>query len=247
MGLNKISIAAVIALLGAVSVLHAETATQPASPAASPVSDPALQASPIAGTTPAVQPAASPEATPSAVPSAPTPETTTPAQTKGDVLTVPKKKPVAAKKKKPSSTPIRIVEDGMPGQGASMSQVEKHFGPPREKLAPVGNPPITRWVYGDYTVYFEHEYVIHSVRNEAVQPPEPAQPAATQQAPQQPVSPATMAPAPVQPAMQPAPAVQPAPAAQPSPVMEPAAPVMEPAAPVTAPVVPESVAPASGQ
>jgi hypothetical protein len=227
MGLNHLSIAAMIALLGAAPVLHAETAAQPASPAA-PASDPALQASPLPGTAPA----ATPEATPSAVPPAPAPATTAPVQTKGDVLTVPKQKPAAAKKKKASSTPIRIVEDGMPGRGASMSQVEKHFGQPREKVAPVGQPPITRWIYGDYTVYFEHEYVIHSVRNDgSAQPTAPAQPAPAQPAPQQPMAPAMeAAPAPAEPATQPA-----------VPVMEPAAPAMpEPAAPPAA-------APASGQ
>jgi hypothetical protein len=226
MGLNHFAIAAMIALLGAASVLHAETATQPASPAAA--SDPALQASPIAGSAPAAQPAAGPEATPSAEPSAPAPETTAPAQTQGDVLTIPKQKPTATKKKKASSTPIRIVEDGMPGRGASMSQVEKHFGQPREKVAPVGQPPITRWIYSDYTVYFEHEYVIHSVRNDGSAPPTtPAQPAPAQPV-QQPVAPAMeAAPAPTEPAM------------------PPAAPAMEPATPDTA--APPAAAPASGQ
>lgn len=191
MGLNHLSIVTMIALLGAASALHAETATQPASPAAAPASDPALQASPIAGSEPAAQPAAAPEATPSAEPSAPTPETTAPVQIKGDVLTVPKQKPTATKNKKASSTPIRIVEDGMPGRGVSMSQVEKHFGQPREKAAPVGQPPITRWIYSDYTVYFEYEYVIHSVRNDgSAQPTAPAQPAPMQPVPQQPAAPA---------------------------------------------------------
>jgi hypothetical protein len=39
------------------------------------------------------------------------------------------------------------------------------FGKPNEMLAPVGDPPITRWVYDRYTVYFEYSYVIHSVLN----------------------------------------------------------------------------------
>lgn len=231
MGLNHFAIAAMIALLGAASVLHAETATQPAAP----TSDPALQASPITGSVPATQPAAAPEATPSAEPSATNPETPTSAQTKGDVLAIPKQKPTATQKKKASSTPIRIVEDGMPGRGVSMSQVEKHFGQPREKVAPVGQPPITRWIYSDYTVYFEYEYVIHSVRNDgSAQPTAPVQPDPMQPAPQQPVAPAI---APTEPAMQPA-----APLTQPgTPVMEPAAPTMEPATPETA------APPASGQ
>lgn len=50
-----------------------------------------------------------------------------------------------------------------PRRGLSMPQVEERFGPPLEKLAPVGDPPITRWNYDKFTVYFEHQYVIHSV------------------------------------------------------------------------------------
>ncbi|SCZ67716.1 hypothetical protein [Thiohalomonas denitrificans] len=57
------------------------------------------------------------------------------------------------------------VEIEMPAKGMSMRQVEKRFGPPEQKAAPVGDPPITRWKYDDFTVYFEHQYVIHSVLN----------------------------------------------------------------------------------
>ncbi|MEJ2509695.1 MAG: hypothetical protein P8009_09500 [Gammaproteobacteria bacterium] len=53
----------------------------------------------------------------------------------------------------------------MPVRGMTMTQVEKQFGIPRNKLPPVGDPPITRWVYKDYTVYFEYKYVIHAVLN----------------------------------------------------------------------------------
>lgn len=51
----------------------------------------------------------------------------------------------------------------MPAKGMSMRQVEKRFGTPNAKLEPVGDPPITRWKYDEFTVYFEHQYVIHSV------------------------------------------------------------------------------------
>jgi len=50
-----------------------------------------------------------------------------------------------------------------PTRGLAMQQVEERFGPPREKFAPVGEPPITRWIYDKFTVYFEQQYVIHSV------------------------------------------------------------------------------------
>lgn len=50
-----------------------------------------------------------------------------------------------------------------------MSQVEKQFGAPEQKLSAVPDPgtklhpPITRWVYPQYVVYFEYNYVVHSV------------------------------------------------------------------------------------
>jgi outer membrane protein assembly factor BamE (lipoprotein component of BamABCDE complex) len=57
-----------------------------------------------------------------------------------------------------------------PKRGMTMSQVEKHFGAPTNKLTPAGgdaplHPVINRWVYADYTVYFERDRVIDSVAN----------------------------------------------------------------------------------
>jgi len=57
----------------------------------------------------------------------------------------------------------------MPTRGMSMENVEHIFGAPQEKLPAVPDPgtklhpPITRWVYPDYVVYFEYNYVIHTV------------------------------------------------------------------------------------
>lgn len=51
----------------------------------------------------------------------------------------------------------------MPVRGMHMDQVRAMFGQPREILPPVGDPPISRWVYDGYTVYFEYSYVIQSV------------------------------------------------------------------------------------
>jgi hypothetical protein len=50
-----------------------------------------------------------------------------------------------------------------PGRGLSMAQVEKKFGAPTERHAAVGKPPITRWDYPGFSVFFEHQWVIHSV------------------------------------------------------------------------------------
>jgi len=49
-----------------------------------------------------------------------------------------------------------------PVTGQTKTQVSKKFGEPTKKISAVGNPPISRWVYDDYTVYFDNDYVIHS-------------------------------------------------------------------------------------
>lgn len=51
----------------------------------------------------------------------------------------------------------------VPTRGMSMATVEKLYGEPLEKRDPVGDPPITRWVYADFVVFFEYDKVIHSV------------------------------------------------------------------------------------
>jgi hypothetical protein len=50
-----------------------------------------------------------------------------------------------------------------PKRGSTMTEVEKHFGAPVEKHPTVGQPPITRWDYTGFSVFFEHDRVIHSV------------------------------------------------------------------------------------
>jgi len=51
-----------------------------------------------------------------------------------------------------------------PTRGMTMSEVESQFGAPREKYPAVGQPPITRWVYPGFVVYFEYDHVVHAVR-----------------------------------------------------------------------------------
>ena len=55
----------------------------------------------------------------------------------------------------------------LPGRGMSMTAVEERFGNPLERDDEVGDPPISRWVYADFTVYFEYQFVIHAVLNPA--------------------------------------------------------------------------------
>ncbi len=51
----------------------------------------------------------------------------------------------------------------MPRRGIDMNAVIVEFGQPEERYGPVGEPPITEWVYGNFRVYFEHETVLHSI------------------------------------------------------------------------------------
>lgn len=69
----------------------------------------------------------------------------------------------------PAAQPRSMHSAEMPARGLSMRQVEKKFGKPLKVLPPTGptskhNPPITRWVYDDFIVYFERNLVIHSAR-----------------------------------------------------------------------------------
>jgi hypothetical protein len=65
-----------------------------------------------------------------------------------------------AVKDAPPNTPSGLLR---PTNAMTMQEVAQKFGPPEKKLAPVGKPPITRWVYPRYTVYFENNLVIYSV------------------------------------------------------------------------------------
>ena len=50
-----------------------------------------------------------------------------------------------------------------PTRGMTMDQVLKRFGQPAVEYPRVGQPPITRWDYKDYSVFFEHQYVLDAV------------------------------------------------------------------------------------
>ena len=50
-----------------------------------------------------------------------------------------------------------------PTRGMHMSTVEQRFGAPISKHAAVGQPPITRWDYNGFSVFFEYDRVIHAV------------------------------------------------------------------------------------
>jgi len=50
-----------------------------------------------------------------------------------------------------------------PDRGMTMEQVAQNWGEPQQRMGPVGEPPISHWVYNDFLVYFESNYVLHSV------------------------------------------------------------------------------------
>lgn len=62
----------------------------------------------------------------------------------------------------------------LPARGKTMGQIESQFGAPRAKHPPVAgpnarryNPPITRWDYPNFSVYFEYNHVVDAVANKA--------------------------------------------------------------------------------
>ena len=67
-----------------------------------------------------------------------------------------------------------------PTRGMTIEQVRKQFGPPRQMLPPSPRtaqgplkPPIVRWVYPDFIVYFERNRVIHTVLTHPREAPVP--------------------------------------------------------------------------
>lgn len=50
-----------------------------------------------------------------------------------------------------------------PARGMTMEAVAARWGEPAAKADAVGQPPITRWDYPGFTVFFEYRHVIHAV------------------------------------------------------------------------------------
>lgn len=66
----------------------------------------------------------------------------------------------------------RLAPPSAPARGLSMAAVSARYGEPQQRLAPRGGqkrawPAIHRWVYPDYTVYFEKNRVIDVVVRQA--------------------------------------------------------------------------------
>lgn len=50
-----------------------------------------------------------------------------------------------------------------PTRGMSQAQVTARWGAPASKTDAVGQPPISRWEYPDFVVFFEYDHVLHAV------------------------------------------------------------------------------------
>jgi hypothetical protein len=51
----------------------------------------------------------------------------------------------------------------MPRRSMNKQDVLRDFGDPQEITDAVGEPPISQWIYADYIVYFENDWVLYSV------------------------------------------------------------------------------------
>ncbi|HDP89873.1 MAG TPA: hypothetical protein ENN42_07955 [Thioalkalivibrio sp.] len=69
--------------------------------------------------------------------------------------------------------PVVVQQGERPTRGMSQTRVLQMFGEPRQKHAAVGDPPIIRWDYDGFSVYFEHSYVLHSVDYRKEKTPQP--------------------------------------------------------------------------
>jgi hypothetical protein len=51
----------------------------------------------------------------------------------------------------------------LPANGMNKDGVRSQFGAPQQTNSPVGDPPITRWDYDGWSVYFEYDLVLFTV------------------------------------------------------------------------------------
>ena len=81
----------------------------------------------------------------------------------------------------PLSADVLLIEEvraaknmDLPKNGQSKSAIQNKYGQPAAISGPVGDPPITRWQYDRFSVYFEYDLVITSVlhHGEVISQPE---------------------------------------------------------------------------
>ncbi len=54
-------------------------------------------------------------------------------------------------------------QPGKPTRGMTQDNVRANYGSPRATTDAIGEPPISRWEYPGFVVFFENDRVIHSV------------------------------------------------------------------------------------
>lgn len=57
----------------------------------------------------------------------------------------------------------QVARMDLPVNGQTKQAIESRYGAPAQKHSAVGDPPISRWDYDRYSVYFEHDKVLYSV------------------------------------------------------------------------------------
>jgi len=57
----------------------------------------------------------------------------------------------------------RFEQAGKPVRGMSRDNVLSTYGDPSSRQSAVGSPPISRWDYAGFVVFFEYDHVVHSV------------------------------------------------------------------------------------
>jgi len=62
-----------------------------------------------------------------------------------------------------SENAARFEQAGKPTRGMTQQNVEAKYGSPQSRESAVGDPPIARWDYAGFVVFFEYDRVIHSV------------------------------------------------------------------------------------
>ena len=117
-----------------------------------PVSSPIPAPAPVAINEPAPDPI--PETIPEPAPATENfvPEAYTEQTQQGDALNI-----------NQSSDAVAVTVLNFPRRGMSTDKVKNELGKPSEIISGVGQPPISRWVYDDRTVYFEYSTVLHVV------------------------------------------------------------------------------------
>ena len=78
------------------------------------------------------------------------------------------------------SLPVMSSAADVPSRGMSQKAVKQSFGQPNEIVPGVGNPPISRWVYEGFTVYFEGNFALHAVQHQRPKPAPALAPAVTE-------------------------------------------------------------------